>query len=388
MALRNIDDEAPTIPEAPAPVRSTRVTAPQKSVTASVTAPRPSVTASAFLSDAEAADLVRIGSANPAELARLLEVASLSSSCVAERIRKGIDRSRSLCTLAHGTDDALRARARLIVSPPRETGSETREQSAGDTKSETDHSSETIDTPMLADAIVGLDVAKGGRIVLARLSLTTPSGFGAIGATAERFAQGVATRSKRGGALLAVDRRDDGSEHLYGVALTNDVEREVSEWCELTGAANHSQGRKPVTGWPQHVTGSSAMLRENLTRPPPSRGLLEYAFKPWPVGQGARDLRRDVHASGPLADVWASLRTSGGIRVAGASADASQGPSRARESSRVSGESSRDVGCAYCGEPLPTNRRTDSLYCPGKTIGGGSACRSAASRKRAREEKR
>ncbi len=234
-------------------------------------------------------------------------------------------------------------------------------------------------------------VAADGPTRLVRVSLTTPLGFGPIGPTAEQFVQDIEARCwPHGGALVAVDRRADASEHLHGLALLSDAEREVAAWCELTGAANHCQGRKVVTGWARHAEGDSSMLRENLSRPAPSRGVLEYTFKDWPEGQGARDLRRDVYASGPFADAWESFRERGGILAAPDPADASQGPSRARESSRVSGESSREgaVGCAHCGKPLPEKRRADALYCQGRTVRGGSQCRSAAARARAGKTRR
>jgi hypothetical protein len=198
-------------------------------------------------------------------------------------------------------------------------------------------------------------------VKLARLSLTTPPAFGAVRLVARGFVREGAQRGTSH--FLATDRRADGSEHLYGIALTKDPRADTEEWCALT-RANLRTGCRfgVVTGWRAFTEGKGPeLLRENIER------MIRYEFHDWADGR-ARRLDADVFTSGPLADAWRDfLATCGCV--------GSSALSPGKVSLRAGKVSTRS--CGWCEGPIAETRRSHATWCQ-------SRCRHAASRARGR----
>lgn len=158
------------------------------------------------------------------------------------------------------------------------------------------------------------------------------------------------------GVLMAIDRRGDGTEHLYGIALVGARTDVQGEWCRLTGARESSKAIKIITGWKQHAAGRPGDLLENVA------AVIGYAFKAWPAEHGRRCLRRDVFAWGVLAPVWASALAALGGR------------------GEVSAAEVYGRRCERCGAPLGPGKRAHAKWC-------SANCRIAASKERRERSK-
>jgi len=241
------------------------------------------------------------------------------------------------------------------------TGGDPRDPTAGDRHGVGAHAPSGGAIALTRDliAMVGREPIAGQGVKLARLSITARRGFGPVRIIAHRFARECAERGSAHGVLLATDRRRDGSEHLYGLYVTDDARRGAERWCELSGADIRRGCRwKMVTGWDLYVDeGDDRLLRENLPR------IFDYAAHPWADGRARRS--GDVYASGalePLRDAFTRLAAPEGGSTP---ADASEGQLRSREALHV---------CAACGRIL-RGMRSDAVWCSGR-------CRVAACRAR------
>jgi hypothetical protein len=201
-----------------------------------------------------------------------------------------------------------------------------------------------------------LENYRGTSLDLARLSLTVPPNVDTRKA-ASTFMDALMGAGATG-ALFAVDRREDGTEHLYGVVLVPDARALVLLWCQITGAKKSCCTRRTVTGWNEYVAEQHGNLLSNLGR------VFEYEFKPWPVGQGCRRLPEDVIASGVFAPPWdRSLTVLDVESTAAAPLDATR---------RV---------CSWCGGEIAPAKRKDSRHC-------SPLCRNQAHRRARRDAAR
>jgi hypothetical protein len=199
---------------------------------------------------------------------------------------------------------------------------------------------------------------------LVRLSLTVPRdrqcGSGSLRITSRRFVREVEAR----GILLASDRRKDGAEHAYAIAVTNDARRDVERWCALTGASLKRACRYgAVTGWralQEH--GELGPLEENLER------VVRYAGHAYSDGEPRREA--DVMAAGvlePLRSPFLELACPG----------LGYGASRSPVGLPGAGKASTGRECARCGRELAGRKRSHAVWC-------GPSCKTLASRERRR----
>lgn len=125
------------------------------------------------------------------------------------------------------------------------------------------------------------------------------------------YAGHIAARGADHGAWLAIDRRDDGSEHAFGIIACSPDYRPniVPRWCDLTSANPYAhRGRKAV----QRITGSHhyAMTGDATSLRPNLRRVLVYGLHKLPGG-AVRDLDREVVATGALVAPWGAFRARG-----------------------------------------------------------------------------
>jgi hypothetical protein len=164
--------------------------------------------------------------------------------------------------------------------------------------------------PLLAQLLPILETHRHQRLV--RLSLRTPPwNASSLDSITRAFVTELDTSGTS--TLLAVDVDEGGTPHLYGFALTDKTNEEISElWCSKSGSTRASVDVRTVTGWRAYAeTGELENgrwgLRPNLVRS------LHYAMKPWASswdGRDARDLDRDVYTSGAFAKPWHRVRIS------------------------------------------------------------------------------
>lgn len=193
----------------------------------------------------------------------------------------------------------------------------------------------------------------GSAFSLVSLSLTVPLGAD-VREHVATFARSAMLRAGEG-ALMVIDRRGNGAEHIHGIAIVAEPGSAHAAWCRLTGASAKCCKLTTITGWEEHVAGQRGDLFQNVAK------VLGYAFKPWPAEYGRRRLREDAIACGVLAPVWervlAALETRG----------AADEPISARPP------------CQRCGRPIPPGKRSHAMWC-------SPICRKAASRDRRRCE--
>jgi hypothetical protein len=195
-----------------------------------------------------------------------------------------------------------------------------------------------------------LHACRGGPLTLFSVSLSAPAGVDVRG-PAVALATGVAGRPGEG-IVQSVDRRKStGAEHLYGPALVHDIDALSAHWRALTGAGPRGVKYTPVTGWGDHQRGDSGRLKKEVP------GVLNYAFEPWPVQHGRRNLATDVFAGGVFVGPWAAALAAVAPWLLAADP-------RARR-------------CQSCNRPLPPGKAKQARCC-------GKPCRQKASRDRKR----
>src|SRR5262249_51262806 len=91
------------------------------------------------------------------------------------------------------------------------------------------------------------------ELSLVSLSLTAPCGA-ELRQHAETFVR-LAMRQPREGALMVVDRREDGGEHFHGIAILATPADARAVWCRLTRAREARCKLTTITGWEHHVAG-------------------------------------------------------------------------------------------------------------------------------------
>lgn len=136
-------------------------------------------------------------------------------------------------------------------------------------------------------------------VALVSLTLTAPLGA-SVRPCAAPFAAAIGS-GLAGGALLVLDVAPNGREHLHGLALVDNVPSALREWCRITGASERGNWLKSITGWNEPPSGKPDRLLGNVAH------VLAYAFKPWPVEHGQRQVSSDVCASGAFAPAWESV---------------------------------------------------------------------------------
>lgn len=158
--------------------------------------------------------------------------------------------------------------------------------------------------PTLAPDVALADLAKlPAHLRCSRVSITGAAGvtLDAVRSVMRDLATGLAfTEGRRGkvggGAWLAVDVRDDGTPHIYGIATyeTGALQPLLRRACESLGADLAGQKIDAITGWERYAElGDPSDLRTNLGK------AFAYGAKPWPHGQ--RDLSLDFVATGVFA---------------------------------------------------------------------------------------
>jgi hypothetical protein len=161
----------------------------------------------------------------------------------------------------------------------------------------------------LADGILE---AIDSKMDLVRLSLHAPRGMDQdLAPCMSAYAGEVAGKGAGHGAWLAIDVRDDGSEHAYGIASHDPQTRGelIDRWCTITGASRSAhrgpKALRTISGshhWA--MTGSTTVVRQNLT------AVIEYTLHKLPGG-AVRDPDTDVVATGALEGPWSAFRASG-----------------------------------------------------------------------------
>lgn len=192
-------------------------------------------------------------------------------------------------------------------------------------------------------------------LTLASLSLTAPSGYGAVIEPLRHVAK-RANQAASHGAILAVDYRPrDGVEHGYGIVIGSDVEALVSDWIDLVGSTTRASRATTVSGWRMWTRGE-ARGHEVLTDN--TREVLRYLVKAHPVGS---DLGGASVASGCFADAWDDFVARFG---------ALRGEPTSRAVTRT---------CARCGVVIPQTKRPAR---EGEEDSCSNACRQALYRAR------
>lgn len=211
---------------------------------------------------------------------------------------------------------------------------------------------------VLACIAPALDAARPAGLRLASLSLTSPD-EDAIDEAVEDFAHAMVDHSL-GGALLARDLgREHGRAHYHGLALAHSLDAIRDHWAEFVGPRANEPKVEPVDPW-------RGFCREPYERRFGEHVLrvVQYAFKPWPVGYGRRSLDRDVVASGAFVGPLRAVRAA----VARGYPFTLDSPVEPSPTCRL---------CLWCGRPLPAGARSDKLR--------HDRCRKRASKAKRRE---
>jgi hypothetical protein len=227
------------------------------------------------------------------------------------------------------------------------------------------HEDSLLDDPRISDftrkalATLAQHARTGERLV--RLSLTVPRPCGSVRLVTRRFARECEAR----GILIAEDRSNrHASAHAYGIALTDDVQRDVEQWCRLTGASLRRSCRfGTITGWRAfQEDGEVGLLEPNFDR------VVAYGAKAYSDGRPRRE--GDVVAAGVMLPLREGFL---GLACPGTGYGASRGliglPGAGKASTRE---------CARCGRELPRQKRSHAQWC-------GRTCKTLASRERRRE---
>lgn len=183
-----------------------------------------------------------------------------------------------------------------------------------------------------------LKTYQGSTMELVSLSLTAPPGVD-VREVAAAFSAAMLNEPPTG-ALMVVDRRGDGSEHFYCLALVHDAGACLAAWCQASGAKERCQVMTHVTGWNGFGVGQRDALLQNVA------GVVAYAFKPWPVEHGYRRLREDVIASGAFAPAWVRAL----LAIEAESTAAARLEATRRE-------------CSKCGNEIPAKKRRHAKTC-------------------------
>ena len=188
----------------------------------------------------------------------------------------------------------------------------------------------------------GIDAAEFAQSMFAAL---TPTGAGRLRIVtltdrpgrSVRFslARFVRVLSESGGSVVAfLDRGERGLEHWHAVLECGEDFDVKGAWVRLTGARLDAQACRRVR---------SAFDLEKA---------VHYAAVKQPKVGPARDLRRDVVATGLLKAVWDVFVCSDGSQ----GVPAPKGAGKALQRPGVE-------GCAWCAGPIPPGRRAHTLYC-------------------------
>jgi len=202
---------------------------------------------------------------------------------------------------------------------------------------------------VLADAVTEHGKT-GDRLV--RVSLTLPGDRREVRPAAQEFCRQLGASEA---SLLLTDlRRTNGTEHAYGVTLTQRTNAElIAAWCGIAGGGPKAQRAGQVTGWRRFAeTGDERLLREHLGR------VVDYMAKPWPPGMGERTTA-DVYGSGLLATAWRIFREAPAPTPPPTAADARAG--RGAVTPSIPGQGR----CAVCGAALVA-MRADAVTCSGR----------------------
>jgi hypothetical protein len=172
-----------------------------------------------------------------------------------------------------------------------------------------------------------------------------------IDALVRAFAERMMMEGARG-VLLAKDMSKAGAPHWYGFVLRSGGGAIGRAWLDVSGAGSDGYVVEAVGSWEMFAVMGDVDARDSSRRRPFRSHLervIDYAFKPWPVEHGERDLDRDVIACGTLAAPWRAVRALG--RGEGASA---HGGGLGRQQA-VAGASPKP--CLLCGRALPASTR-------------------------------
>ncbi len=269
-------------------------------------------------SDEDIERLVRIQSSNPTQLEKILRINS-----------------------SEGWPTAQQAAAKEAELAPLDTLAERKKR----------HRNLVFDFALIVKLWPTIEDCADRGLDLVRLSLTVPKDLLNARSPAQQFVDLVAQQEHQG-AFLAIDVRDDGSEHLYGLGIVADGGRAVEQWCELVNADPQACKQQPVgpkDRWQQFVENRnlSPWLREIV-------GVITYEFKAWPTQFGIRNLSTDVFASGPFKTPWKLLFDPEAPEVA-------LDPKANRKAS-LSAKKASTI-CLWCNRLIPQDRRGHAKYC-------------------------